>query len=420
LARDPEFVAMFLEEARLAARVRHPNVVPTLDVVADDGELFLVMEYVAGESLARLVRNLSAQGKSIPPRFAVAMLSGALEGLHAAHEATTERGKPLGLVHRDVSPQNVHVGIDGVTRVLDFGIAKATNRIQQTRTNQLKGKIAYMSPEQLAKGPLDPRTDVYAASVVLWEALTGQRLFIADDIASMVYAIVNDEVRPPSEFVKGLPSGLDEIVMKGLSRSLTERWSSARVMAAALERTVTPAPPREIAEWVHSVAGDSIDERKRFLRQIESATSTSVPPPALPQSRSAETTDDDRATLVASSTAPSVVDGQRPERIRSRASVVIAGLLVAAVATFFITRPISPGERVAAAAGEPQSSPPRESEPAIVIEATMRSSTASVSANTTKASPRPATSASHDECEPPYTVDARGNRKLKSACSAKR
>ena len=153
LAKDPEFVAMFLEEARLAARVRHPNVVSTLDVVSDDGELFLVMEYVAGESLSRLVRKARERGERVPPKYVIGIMSGALEGLHSAHEANTEKGQPLGLVHRDVSPQNVHVGTDGVPRLLDFGIAKATNRVQETRTDQIKGKVAYMSQSSSRRAP---------------------------------------------------------------------------------------------------------------------------------------------------------------------------------------------------------------------------------------------------------------------------
>src|SRR5688500_10944617 len=212
LAKDPDFVAMFLEEARLAARVHHPNVVSTLDVVSDDGELFLVMEYVPGESLSRLVRKMRENDKRVPPRYLIGLMCGALEGLHAAHEAKSEKGVPPGMVHRDVSPQNIHCGVDGIPRVLDFGIAKATNRVQETRTDQIKGKVAYMSPEQLAKGPIDRRADVYSASVVLWEALTGQRLFKADDIPSLVYAIMNDVVRPPSEIAPELPKELDAII----------------------------------------------------------------------------------------------------------------------------------------------------------------------------------------------------------------
>ena len=279
LAKDPEFVAMFLEEARLAARVRHPNVVATLDVVSDDGELFLVMEYVAGESLSRLVRKARERGERVPPKYVVGIMSGALEGLHSAHDAKSEKGQPLGLVHRDVSPQNVHVGTDGVPRLLDFGIAKATNRVQETRTDQIKGKVAYMSPEQLAKGAIDRRADVYSASVCLWETLTGQRLFKADDIPSLVYAIINEEVLRPSSIVPDLPPGLDEIVMKGLERDAENRWSSAREMAAALEQALAPAPAREIGEWVHSVAGDALDWRQELVHRIESETSSSIPPP---------------------------------------------------------------------------------------------------------------------------------------------
>jgi serine/threonine-protein kinase len=281
LAKDPEFVTMFLEEARLAARVRHPNVVATLDVVSDDGELFLVMEYVAGESLSRLVRKARERGEFVAPRFVVAIMSGALEGLHSAHEATTEKGLPLGLVHRDVSPQNVHVGVDGVPRLLDFGIAKATNSIQETRTDQIKGKVAYMSPEQLAKGSIDRRADVYAASVVLWETLTGERLFKADDIPSLVYSIMHEEFPPPSSVVPDLPPGLDEIVMKGLARNSEDRWATAREMAAALEEAVAPAPAREIGEWVSWIAGDALEWRQELVQRIESDSSSasSAPPP---------------------------------------------------------------------------------------------------------------------------------------------
>ena len=149
-ARDPEVVTMFLDEARLAARIRHPNVLPTIDVVAADGEVFLVMEYVQGVPLSHLVQAATEQGRRVPPRIVSSILVDALNGLHAAHEATNERGEPLRLVHRDVSPQNIMVGADGVARVLDFGVAKAMGRLQTTRDGQVKGKLAYMAPEHLA------------------------------------------------------------------------------------------------------------------------------------------------------------------------------------------------------------------------------------------------------------------------------
>src|SRR6185369_14610263 len=176
-ASDPEFVSMFLDEARLAARIRHPNVVPTLDVVTTGGELFLVMEYVPGESAARLARALRERQQTIPLRVLSGIITGVLHGLHAAHEAKDEQGAPLSIVHRDVSPQNVLVGTDGVARVLDFGVAKAAGRIHQTREGSVKGKLPYMPPEQMRGGEISRKTDVYAAAVVLWECLTGEWLF---------------------------------------------------------------------------------------------------------------------------------------------------------------------------------------------------------------------------------------------------
>src|SRR5437588_9653608 len=175
-AKDPEFVTMFLDEARLCGRIRHPNVVPTLDVVTVEGEIFIVMEYVAGEALSKLLKTAWSRGVAMPPRVAATIVSSILHGLHAAHVAKDEHGRELGIVHRDVSPQNILVGGDGTSRVLDFGVAKARGRLQTTRDGQVKGKIAYMPPEQLSGGAVTRQSDIYAASVVRWEALAGRRL----------------------------------------------------------------------------------------------------------------------------------------------------------------------------------------------------------------------------------------------------
>jgi eukaryotic-like serine/threonine-protein kinase len=318
LAKDPDFVGMFLDEARLAVRVRHPNVVATLDVVKDGKELFLVMEYVAGESLSRLVRKTREAGERMPPRYVGAIMCAALEGLHAAHDATSERGVPLGLVHRDISPQNIHVGIDGVARVLDFGIAKATNRVQETRTDQIKGKVAYMSPEQLAKGPIDRRADVYSASVVIWEALTGQRLFKADDVPALVYSIMNDYIRRPSEVVPDLPRGIDEVVMKGLDREAEKRWSSARELAVALERVLGTAPAREIGEWAEKTGGDALAWRIELVQRIESETSSSIPPGLLRASAKHSPSSPVEASGVVHTPAPLESDPTTQDRDRER------------------------------------------------------------------------------------------------------
>jgi eukaryotic-like serine/threonine-protein kinase len=267
-ARDPEFVAMFLDEARLAARIRHPNVVPTIDVVQEGDELFLVMEYVAGESLARLIRPKRDMGRAAPVPIALAIVADVLHGLHDAHEARDENGTPLDIVHRDVSPHNVLVGIDGVSRVLDFGIAKAASRITTTREGQLKGKIAYMAPEQLSQRPVDRRTDVFAASIVLWEALTGERLFYDEDVGGMMARVLHGDIPRPSAKVSSVPEALDAIVMRGLARDPEERFATAKAMASALEE-LGPARALQVSAWVDALAGDALKRRAATLAAIE-------------------------------------------------------------------------------------------------------------------------------------------------------
>lgn len=278
LAKDPAFVRMFLAEGRLASRVRHPNVVATHDVVALDGELFHVMEYVPGDSLSRLLRKCREAGEPVPPRIAVSIACGLLEGLHAAHEAKSERGRPLGLVHRDVSPQNCLVGIDGTARVLDFGVATATNMVDEA-PDHIKGKVSYMAPEQLAHETVDRRTDVYAASVVLWETLTGQRLFKADDISTLIVSIMAEPIRLPSELAKDIPTELDMVILKGLEREMRDRWASAREMAVLLEKACPPAPAREVGEWVERVGGERIRYRADVVAEIETQPIDAIPVP---------------------------------------------------------------------------------------------------------------------------------------------
>ncbi len=264
LAKDPECTAMFLDEARLASRIRHPNVVPILDVVPLQGELLLVMEYVLGDSLSGLLRRLEA---SIPLPVVSAIMIGALHGLHAAHEAT-DGAVSLDLVHRDVSPQNILVGVDGVPRVLDFGIAKAVGRTATTETGQVKGKAPYMSPEQLQGARLDRRADVYAASVVLWETLTGTRLFVGT-MESIMLRVLEGNVPPPSSVNPAVSPELDALVLRGLSRDRDKRFPSAREMAIELEKLVPPATPRAVGEWVESVLGEALRERSRRYAEVD-------------------------------------------------------------------------------------------------------------------------------------------------------
>jgi len=280
LARNPDFVAMFLDEARLVSRIRHPNVVHTLDVVSDEKELLIVMEYIQGETLARITRAASTQKMKLPPTIASAILVGTLDGLHAAHEATSERGTALGIVHRDVSPQNIIVGRDGVARVLDFGVAKAAGRVHETKDGSVKGKFAYMAPEQLGRSEVDRRSDVFAASIVLWETLTGERLFDGDNLAEIVNAVVNRNVDAPSTRAPEIPADLDAVVLKGLERDPDRRYANAHDMAVALEQVCRPASSREVGEWVEFFAGPTLRANSSLLERIESETSPSEAPPA--------------------------------------------------------------------------------------------------------------------------------------------
>ncbi|WP_437746901.1 serine/threonine-protein kinase [Sorangium sp. So ce1504] len=281
-ARDPEFSSMLLDEARLAVRIRHPNVVTTLDSVQADDELFVVMEYIAGESLSSLLREAGRRGARVPQPVGSAIIAGALAGLHAAHEATDEEGAALQIVHRDVSPQNLLVGEDGIARVLDFGIARAAVRSQVSRVGQLKGKLSYMAPEQLRGAPLTRRADIYAASVVLWEVLTGRRLFTGECDAEIFGRILEGVVQPPSVY-GDVPKALDEVVLRGLDRDPARRYATALEMAAALEEALPPASPRAVGAWVEATAGTLLEARAKSLAAIETSQRIAAPAPPPPR-----------------------------------------------------------------------------------------------------------------------------------------
>lgn len=281
-ARNPEFVAMFLDEARLCGRVRHSNVVTVLDVVALDGELFLVMDYVQGEVLSKLLRAARAARSPPPPNVLTAILAGVLHGLDAAHEAKSERGEPLHIVHRDVSPQNIIVGADGTARVLDFGVAKAARRLQETHGTMLKGKLRYMAPEQVTGQGVDRRTDVFAAAVVTWEALAGRRLFDAHEPALVLQNVLHAPITPLSAIRSDLPAAVDDVVLRGLSRNPDERYATAREMAIALEEAMAPATATQVGGWVESLLGAALHARAARLREIEAVSVVEAAPRRFP------------------------------------------------------------------------------------------------------------------------------------------
>jgi serine/threonine-protein kinase len=283
LLDDEDFKAMFLDEARLAARIRHPNVVPTLDVLVHDKELILVMEYVHGESLLALTRAARQKKNPIPLSIAVAIMVSVLHGLHAAHEARDEKGQPLGIVHRDISPHNILAGADGMVRVLDFGVAKALQgRSAQPDTalppGTVKGKFSYMSPETLRGEPATRQADIFSAAIVFWELVTGHKLFGAPTEQERILKVLKGNSPPPSALVPGLPVVVDKIVQRGLSPNPVDRYETADEMAAELENMLSSASQRAVGEWVTKLAHEALDRRSDLLQQIEVSNINSKPP----------------------------------------------------------------------------------------------------------------------------------------------
>jgi eukaryotic-like serine/threonine-protein kinase len=284
---DREIVAMFLEEGRVAARIRHPNVVPTLDV-DDSSGLLLVMEYVEGDQLLGLLRAAAERGTRMPLDVVLRVATDTLAGLHAAHELTDDAGKPLRIVHRDISPQNILVGVDGITKVTDFGIAKLGDTVTGEDGEALRGKLAYMAPEQARRTKVDRRADLFSTAVVLWEALATERLFLADSDAATFAAVLT---RPIPELSKmaDVPAALSAVVAKGLRREPDERWQTAAEFLAALEDAgrVDPgiAPARRVAEHVLAVSGAKIERERERLRgavSLAPAQTVATEKPAAP------------------------------------------------------------------------------------------------------------------------------------------
>jgi serine/threonine-protein kinase len=287
LRDDGEFAAMFLDEARVAARIRHPNVVGTVDVQDGPEGLFLVMEYVEGPSLSAIQRALHKQGKRMPLGVALRIAVDALLGLHAAHEQTGASGEPLQIVHRDVSPHNVLVGVDGLAKLTDFGVARAESRISSTRRGEVKGKLAYMCPQQVRTEPLDRRADVYAAGVVLWELLTGERLFRGDNDGALVMAVLAGPQRTPREVNPAVPAAIDAVCMKALRIAPDERYPTALAFADALEEAaaaagVAPASPRVLAAFVKELAAHKPVDVPPLAEEPSRPASRSAPQPDPP------------------------------------------------------------------------------------------------------------------------------------------
>jgi len=477
-ALDPEFHAMFVDEARVAARIQHPNAVGTLDVVDVDGELFLVMEYVPGETLSRLMRDARTEGEPIPSKIVGSILSGVLYGLHAAHDAQDEHGKPLEIVHRDVSPHNIMIGTEGIPRVLDFGIAKAAGRVQNTREGQVKGKMSYMAPEQIASEPIDRRADVYSAGVVLWEALCGRRLFDGDNQAAIMAKVVAGVVTPPSEVRDDVPKSVDALVEKALARNPFDRHATARELATAIEETLGVASPGVVGDWVARFAGDALSKRADRIKEIETLTSNRLDIPAAAISsrggsdpgfdpgdfqNTSSLPDDDGPTKIEAQSIPSSTLTERsnvtmasnsdPPKSRGKVLGIAAVLALLVVGGITLTRSsdVETSEENPAASGAAPDGPAVDASPEIAAAdappVTAPEASASAEPETeptadpdpdakvdsvaSPASPRPRTAPratsrppgtakkppkTKKDCDPPYYFDQEGVKRFKVEC----
>ena len=267
LMEDPSFRRMLVEEARLASRIHHPNVVAVLDVEQVDDHLLLVLDYIEGASLADI---LAVKGRPLPPRLAVRIALDACAGLRAAHELTNAAGKPLHIVHRDVSPQNLLVGIDGVSRLTDFGIAKSAQHASTTTTGALKGKLAYMAPEYVDGEQPDQRSDVFGLGVVIWEALANRRLFRGDTEVDTLKRIVHAEAPLLSTIAPALGTELDPVLSAALAKDPNERFASAKALATALEiaarRSDLIGSSEEVGAFVRSLFEGPLSERRKLIQ----------------------------------------------------------------------------------------------------------------------------------------------------------
>jgi len=258
LCQEQEFVAMFLDEARLAAQIRHPNVVATIDVQSEGRKRYLVMDYVEGEALSTLLATRAKTDSRLAIAVSLRIALDMLAGLHAAHDAKDPTGRPLGLVHRDVSPHNVLVGNDGLTRITDFGVARAETRLSSTRSGEIKGKLPYMAPEQIASMPIDRRADVYSAGLVLWEMLVGRRHFVADNQGALLRVILEGPLEPPSRYNAEVTPEIERVTLMAMTRQTERRYASAAAFAEEIENAAHKSGIRiATARHVAAAVGDS-------------------------------------------------------------------------------------------------------------------------------------------------------------------
>ena len=331
LLSERRFVDMFLDEARIAALIDHPNVVSTLDVIDHDGAPVIVMELLRGRSLSALLEKGAVERAAL-----YTILGNAAEGLAAAHETVGPDGRPLELVHRDVSPHNIHVGYDGHVKLIDFGVAAARGKISSTRTGEVKGKLAYLAPEQVVQGPIDHRTDLFALGVVAWEALAGERLFRQDEEGATLWAVMHKQVPALDKVASDVPAEVARIVSACLARSIDDRPTSAREVASVFREAARAAAPASspmslVAAAMRAMAGEKSEDEAR-LATLTRSLEHDRPAEAVAAEQGEPSASESTSTVVTGAVLP--LETSTPRR---RPSLMFAGLVVLATAAALLT-----------------------------------------------------------------------------------
>lgn len=388
LTRRADFRRLAWNEARLGSRVCHPNVVATLDVIEHGSELLVVMDYVHGESLAKLMASSQERQERIPLGIVRSILAGTLRGLEAVHRARDEKGQPLGLIHRDVSPQNILCGVDGSVRLSDFGLAKAARETGSTRPGEFKGKLTYAAPEQLGFKTVTAAIDIYSAGLILWELLTGRRVHAGLSPNEIAARLLRGTVPPPSAFAPAVPPALESIVMRAIERDPARRFESALAMAMAIEASGPSASSDEVGTWVQGLAAPSLAQREQLVLLAEEQTS--------PSQRG--------ATLLQGASSPSAAERRRTFRERaSGLTLRVLGVGVGigiAYGGFHLLAPARVQRAVQASKAPTEQPAPR------APRADLRRS----------ARPDRLAAIAEPDCSPPFSLDADGVRRMKPGC----
>lgn len=284
LSSEEAFVKMFLNEAKLAAQLQHPNIVQIFDLGKINGSYFIAMEYISGRDMSRVIPKAEKMGIPFPIEYALAIGASVLDGLAYAHTKTDDLGSALTIVHRDITPENILVGWNGNVKILDFGIAKAAIQTDQTRAGEIKGKLAYMSPEQGLGKPLDARSDIFALGVVLYEWITGYRMFTGENEMAILKSIIEGRIYPPSYFRDDIPEAIEAILMRALAKDRDQRYQTAREMQFDLlqwlqnEAAFSPSPAH-LANFMKQLFADEIAQEREALVEAAQERRRKTPPP---------------------------------------------------------------------------------------------------------------------------------------------